>query len=225
MKTRLIVALDLDTLNKTKAMLSLLPPSVDLFKVGSQLFTAYGPEAVRAAGKRGKVFLDLKFHDIPNTVRNAAYAAASPDVFMMTVHACGGVEMMKGALQGAEQRAREEGRERPLIVGVTVLTSGAVAADTSALVRERAAAAKAAGIDGVVCAVTETVAIRKEFGPGFVIVNPGIRPAGAERGDQKRVATPAEAAKAGADYIVVGRPILEAPDPQAAVAGIVQELA
>ena len=226
MKTELIVALDVDTLESAQELVKKLSPVVKLFKIGSQLFTAYGPEAVRAVGKSGaKVFLDLKFHDIPNTVRNAAAAATSPEVFMITVHAAGGVEMMKEAMRGARQRATGLGMEQqPLIVGVTVLTSGAATTDTGELVLQRARQAKEAGIDGIVCSVQETAAVRAGLGSYFVIVNPGIRPAGADAGDQKRVATPAAAKQAGANFIVVGRPILEAADPRKAAEAIIKEL-
>ena len=225
MKTELIVALDVDTLEKAEALVDKLTPVVKLFKIGSQLFTAYGPEAVKmTARKGGKVFLDLKFHDIPNTVKNAAAAATCAPVFMMTVHASGGAEMLKGALQGAAGKAKELGIPRPAIVGITVLTSGAGGEEVARAVLEKARDAKAAGIDGIVCSVQETALVRKECGPDFIIVNPGIRPAGADKGDQKRTATPADAKKAGASYIVVGRPILEASDPLAAAKSIIDEL-
>ena len=225
MKTELIVALDVDTLEKAEALVKKLAPAVKLFKIGSQLFTAYGPEAVRmAAGHGGRVFLDLKFHDIPNTVKNAAAAATLAPVFMMTVHASGGSEMLKSALQGAAARAKELGIPRPAIVGVTVLTSGAGGEDVSRAVLEKAKEAKAAGIDGIVCSVHETALVRNECGPDFIIVNPGIRPAGADKGDQKRTATPVDAKKAGASYIVVGRPIIEAPDPRQAAEQIIKEI-
>jgi len=226
MKTELIVALDVDTLEKAEELVKKLFPTVKLFKIGSQLFTAYGPEAVRAVARSGaKVFLDLKFHDIPNTVRNAAAAAVSPDIFMMTVHAAGGVEMMKEAVRGARTRATALGMEQqPLIVGVTVLTSGAAGADTGELVMQRARQAQEAGIDGIVCSVQETAAVRAELGNYFVIVNPGIRPAGADKGDQKRVATPVAAKQAGANFIVVGRPVLEAANPRQAAEDIIKEL-
>jgi len=241
-KDKLIVALDVDTLEKARHFVDVLYPTVKLFKIGSQLFTAYGPEAVKAIGEKGaKVFLDLKFHDIPQTVfsgvvsgtglscnqvfisreslrieREAKSATRYP-VFMMTVHASAGMEVLRSAMKGAVERSGELDIERPLIVGVTVLTSENLGADTLRVVLERARNAKEAGLDGIVCSVHETEAVRKEFGDNFVIVNPGIRPKGAEVQDQKRVATAAEALKAGASYIVVGRPILEAPNPLAAV--------
>jgi orotidine-5'-phosphate decarboxylase len=225
MKTELIVAVDVDTLDKAQKLVRLLSPAVKYFKIGSQLFTAFGPSAVAMAGAKGsKVFLDLKFHDIPNTVGNAAYAGTLPEVFMMTVHACGGKEMMAKAVEGAGRRAEELGIPRPRIVGITVLTSGASGEDTSALVLERARSAKEVGLDGIVCSVQETAAVRKELGKDFIIVNPGIRPSGSDKGDQKRIGTPADAVKAGASYIVVGRPISEAIDPLKAVQDILKEI-
>lgn len=224
MKPELIVALDVETMEKARKLVEILSPVVKYFKIGSQLFTAHGPEAVRgAACKGGKVFLDLKFHDIPNTVRNAVYAGTSAEVFMMTVHASGGVEMLQNAARGAADRAKELGIPRPLIVGVTVLTSGS-GTDVRETVLARARMAKEAAIDGVVCSVLETAAVRQAFGDDFIIVNPGIRPSGLAAGDQKRVATPADAARAGASYIVVGRPILEAADPVAAARAIEREI-
>ncbi|MGE5308001.1 MAG: orotidine-5'-phosphate decarboxylase [Deltaproteobacteria bacterium] len=224
MKPGLIVALDVDTLKKAEEMVDRLVPSVKMFKIGSQLFTAYGPEAVRmVVRKGGSVFLDLKFHDIPNTVRNAVAAGTQQGVFMMTVHASGGSEMLRAAAEGAAQKAKELKITRPLIVGVTVLTSGD-APDAGQKVLALAKAAEEAGIDGIVCSVHETASVRRERRQNFVIVNPGIRPAGAEKGDQKRVATPQEAARAGATYIVVGRPVLEAGDPRKAAEMVLRGL-
>jgi orotidine-5'-phosphate decarboxylase len=225
MKPELIVALDVDTIEKAEQLVTTLSPAVKYFKIGSQLFTAYGPAAVRMAVKKGgRVFLDLKFHDIPNTVRNAAAAGTSAGVFMMTVHSSGGAEMLRSAGTGVGERAKELGISRPAIIGVTVLTSGSAEANTREGVLRMARTVYDAGLDGIVCAVSETEAVRKEFGPDFVIVNPGIRPAGAQKGDQKRIATPADAVKAGASYIVVGRPILEAADPRKAAEDILKEI-
>ncbi len=236
MKTELIVALDVDTMAEAEKIVSALSPGVKYFKIGSQLFTASGPEIVkRIAGLGGRIFLDLKFHDIPNTVKAAVSSAAAicsecigqnsfPPVFMMTVHACAGLEVLKAAMKGAQERSKSLNVSRPLVVGVTVLTSENLGADTGRIVLERARTAKDAGLDGVVCSVHETAALRKEFGENFVIVNPGIRPAGADKADQKRTATPEEAMNAGASFIVVGRPILEAPDPGLAAAKISEVL-
>lgn len=238
---KLIVALDVDTLAKAKHFVDVLYPKVKLFKIGSQLFTAYGPKAVKMVGEKGaKVFLDLKFNDISNTVfasvtsgtalscrlvsqRIGSFAedvkaAVQYPVFMMTVHT-GGVDrsVLEAAVRGASQRAAELKIKKPLIVGVTVLTSVSKTEATAGEVLKRARSAKEAGLDGVVCSVDETNVIRQEFGKDFVIVTPGIRHKGADLGDQKRVATAKDAIAAGADFIVVGRPILEAKDPLKAV--------
>ncbi len=250
----LIVALDVDTLEKAKKLVERLYPTVKLFKIGSQLFTACGPEVVKMVGKKGgRVFLDLKFHDIPNTVQNACYSstgtgsvitfestysfitawlklkqevknAVQYPVFMLTVHATAGMEALRNAVQGAEERAKELHITRPRIVGVTVLTSDNLGTETLKVVLERANNVKQAGLDGVVCSVNEAQAVRKACGEDFIIVTPGIRPKGAEAGDQKRVATAKDAISAGANYIVVGRPILEARDPLEAAKNIIKEM-
>ncbi len=239
---KLIVALDVDTLDKARHFVKVLYPTVKLFKIGSQLFTAYGPEAVKAIGEKGaKIFLDLKFHDIPQTVFSGVVSgtglSCKPEfiprefsdteqevkpatlypVFMMTVHAAAGIEVLRSAMKGAVEKAEKLNIVRPFIVGVTVLTSENLGADTLRVVLERARHAKEAGLDGIVCSVHETTDVRQELGNNFIIVNPGIRPRGADVQDQKRVATAAEALKAGANFIVAGRPILEAADPLAAV--------
>ena len=242
-KPELIVALDVDTLEKAKDFITKLYPAVKYFKIGSQLFTAYGPEAIKMAGEKGaKVFLDLKFHDIPQTVFSGVvsgtglsyepvFISTKPSnigqeiknatiypVFMMSVHT-GGVDrkMLEEAVRGAKEKATELNIEPPLIVGVTVLTSDANSQDTLATVIERAKFAKDAGLDGVVCSVSEAAEVRSECGKDFIIVTPGIRPKGTANNDQKRIATPTEAMKAGANFMVVGRPILEASDPLKAV--------
>jgi orotidine-5'-phosphate decarboxylase len=246
-KDRLIVALDVDTLEEAKGLVDKLYPVVKLFKVGSQLFTAFGPEAVKMVGaKGGKVFLDLKFYDIPQTVYSASSSAScifiessiistgieqrvgetiQPAVFMMTVHVQGGKNMLEEAVKGAANKSRELNIKRPWIVGVTVLTSDKQEENTKSTVVDRAKLAKEAGLDGVVCSVHEAAAVRKACGKDFIIVTPGIRPEGAQKNDQQRHATPAEAKKAGADFIVVGRPILEAKDPLRAAQKIIEELA
>jgi orotidine-5'-phosphate decarboxylase len=234
---KLIVALDVDTLEKAKYFVDALYPTVKFFKIGIRLFNVCGPEVVKMIGKKGaKVFLDLKYHDIPNTVMAATATATNlnfetirlsntegnitknlePAVFMMTVHIQGGRKMLEEAMRGATDKARELKIERPRIIGVTVLTSDEQE-DTRSIVLERAKIAKEAGLDGVVCSVHEAAAVRKEFGRDFIIVTPGIRPKGYQADDQKRTATASDALAAGADYIVVGRPILEAKDPLKAV--------
>lgn len=237
----LIVALDVETLGKAKHLVEILYPTVKLFKVGSQLFTACGPEVVRMVGEKGgKVFLDLKFHDIPNTVFASVCSSTalgmetvpaeknleifeSGYVFMITVHTQGGLDIMKAAAMGAEETSKELNIKKPYIVGVTVLTSEEHE-DTAKIVLERAELAQQAGLDGIVCSVHEAAAVREACGKDFIIVTPGIRPKGAEKNDQKRVATPQEAAEAGADFIVVGRPILEATDPLRPAEAIIKEL-
>jgi orotidine-5'-phosphate decarboxylase len=215
LKEKLIVALDVDTFEIAQKFVGLLLPKVKFFKVGSQLFTASGPKAIKMIGEKGgRVFLDLKFHDIPNTVYNAAASATSKDaVFMMTLHTLGGAEMLKAAVKGASDKAAELKIKKPYLIGVTVLTSETADKDTSRRVLERARLAKDSGLDGVVCAVSEASMIRKEFGKEFIIVTPGIRPEKSGPDGQKRRATAADALKAGSDFLVVGRPILEAKDP------------
>ena len=244
---KLVVALDVENLAKAKKLVDALFPVVKIFKVGSQLFTACGLDAVKMVGEKGaKVFLDLKFHDIPQTVfsavtsgTGAACALAfvsntSPNieknikeviqhpVFMMTVHAEGSIRMLEAAVRGATEKAQELHIKKPLIVGVTVLTSENDSGNVKEVVMERARKAKEAGLDGVVCAVAEAALVRKEFGNDFIIVTPGIRPIGATADDQQRTATPQEAIAAGANFIVVGRPILEAKDPLEAVKNLLQ---
>jgi orotidine-5'-phosphate decarboxylase len=234
---KLIVALDVDTLDDAKRFVSILYPTVKFFKVGSQLFTACGLDAIKMIGEKGgRVFLDLKFHDIPNTVYNAVASGTSatiaihsipsgldkervedqvkkylhPPVFMMTLHTLGGLDMLRAGVKGAEYKAAELNIKRPLLIGVTVLTSEKA---TSESVLERALLAREAGLDGVVCAASEISIVKKALGKEFIVVTPGIRPKGASTDDQKRIATAEEAVKAGADFLVIGRPILEAKDP------------
>ncbi len=221
----LIVALDVETLDEAKALVKKLGVSVEIYKIGSQLFTAYGPQAVREVISLGKkVFLDLKFHDIPNTVANAVTSATGLGVFMMTVHTIGGQEMMEVAVQAADKKAKAMNIPRPLIVGVTVLTSASKEESTQANVLERAQRAKDSGLDGVVSSSHEVAALRRELGKEFVLVTPGIRPAGSDKGDQQRIATPAEAIKNGSSFLVVGRPVVAAQDPHAAAQGILNEI-
>ena len=201
-----------------------------MFKVGGQLFTAEGPRAVTRLADLGfDIFLDLKFHDIPNTVAHAVAAAALlPRVRLMTVHASGGLAMMRAAREAAGTK-----KSRPALLAVTVLTSfdepalreigiqGSLASRVVALAR----LAKTAGMDGAVCSALEAPAVRRELGPDFKILVPGVRPASAATNDQSRVATPGDAVRAGADYLVVGRPITAAKDPRAAALQIVSEIA
>jgi orotidine-5'-phosphate decarboxylase len=220
---QLIVALDVPNCEAAKPLLDKLAPIKGLwFKVGMQLFTAEGPSIVREVRSRGaKVFLDLKFHDIPNTVLGAAESAATLGVEMFNVHAAGGEEMMKKAAAGA-LACTPAGKQPPLIIAVTILTSQAASeADVLKLARD----AKAAGLDGVVCSAREAKMLKSELGAEFKLVCPGIRPAWSETGDQKRIVTPRMAMEAGADYIVVGRPILEHANPADAARLILDEMA
>jgi orotidine-5'-phosphate decarboxylase len=233
-KDRLIVALDVEGLAQAEALLDRLQGVVGTWKIGSQLFTASGPTAVELVKKRGgAVFLDLKFHDIPNTVAGAVREATRMGVFMLNVHASGGSAMLKAAAEAARQAAREFGVKKPLCLAVTVLTS----LDRALLQRELnvplsveghvlhlAKLAKDAGLDGSVCSPQEIRAIRNAHGQEWVIVTPGVRPAGSEAGDQARVSTPEQAIRAGADYLVVGRPITAAPDPKAAATAILEAI-
>ncbi len=222
MSNKLIVALDVDALQKAKRLVDKLYPAIKIFKVGSELFTACGPEAVDMINKkRAKVFLDLKFHDIPNTVAKAVVHAARLGVFMVNVHASGGGEMIKAAKKALIALPKNK---RPILLAVTVLTSIdkvtlkslGINRPTIKQVCLLAKMAKAYGADGVVCSPQEIKQVRRACGKNFIIVTPGVRPQGKALADQKRVATPQEAIKQGADFIVVGRPITQAPNPKKA---------
>ena len=225
-RDRLIVALDVSTVDEGRALVDRLSGKVGMFKVGSQLFTAAGPQLVREIVGRGdKVFLDLKYHDIPQTVANAVAEACLLGVSLMTVHALGGKAMMEaavGALPAVGTR----------LLAVTILTShdeeslGAIGLPSPVAdsVQRLARLARQARADGVVASPLEAALIRSACGPDFLIVTPGVRPAGARADDQARPATPAAAIKAGASYLVVGRPIVQAADPAAAAAAIVREM-
>jgi orotidine-5'-phosphate decarboxylase len=229
-RDRLIVALDTPGLAAAEALVERLAGVVAHFKVGSPLFTAAGPAAVEMVQRHGaRVFLDLKYHDIPAMVAGAVQAAAVLGVGLLTVHASGGAAM----LRAASEAARASGRGRPRILAVTVLTS----LDRAALQRELgvpvaveghavhlAGLALAAGCDGVVASPREAGRLRALLGRDALIVTPGIRPTGGGADDQVRTATPARACRAGADYLVVGRPITAAPDPAAAAAAILAEI-
>ena len=227
MRPELIVALDVPSMAAIPPILDKLPPEVDFFKVGLELYTAAGREPLELLARRGKrVFLDLKLHDIPRTVANAITAALGYNVAMMTVHAMGGRSMLKAAAEAA-------GANGPRLVAVTTLTSLAQSdLDDLGISRPLAdqalalgALALSSGIHGLVTSVHEARALRGRFGAGPILVTPGIRPAGAEVADQKRVATPAAAVQAGASCLVVGRPILDAPDPGRAAELILAEMA
>jgi orotidine-5'-phosphate decarboxylase len=231
------VALDVSGLEQAGALLERLDGVVTGCKIGTQLFTGAGPAAVELALKRGfRVFLDLKFHDIPNTVTGAVREATRLGVFMLNVHASGGAAMMRAAAEGAARAAAEFGVARPICLGVTVLTSLdrravevelGVTSTVEAHVLHLAGLARDAGLDGCVASPREIGPVRLNLGKQWVIVVPGIRGAGDSAGrstdDQVRTATPAAAIRAGADYLVVGRPITAAPDPAAAARAIVEE--
>lgn len=232
-KDRIIIALDVKDKDEAAKVVSGLKDA-RTFKVGLELFTAEGPALFKKLKVlRKDIFLDLKLHDIPNTVAGAARSAVRHGVQMMTVHTSGGREMMARAVAAARETAEAEKLSRPLLLGVTVLTSMKAAEldeigmnpDVAAQVLRLAGLAKAAGMDGVVCSPQEIEIIGKEFGRELLVVTPGIRPAWAAAQDQKRIMTPAEAVAKGADYLVIGRPITGAPSPAEAFLRIVEELA
>ena len=229
---RLIVALDVPTAGSAHKIVAAIGDSASLYKVGMQLYTAEGPQIVRDLVTSGRrVFLDLKYHDIPNTVASAVRQAAALGVSMITVHASGGERMLRAAAE-ASAASSPTSASRPLILAVTVLTSMAhddlastgVPGEVPDQVSRLAALAIRSGCGGIVASAQEAARLRSELGREFVIVTPGVRPSGADAGDQRRVVTPAQAIAAGADYIVVGRPITETADPAAAANAIVAEL-
>ena len=234
-KDRLIVALDVATLAEEENALRELGGTVSFFKVGNQLFTAAGPRAVEAIKETGaKVFLDLKYHDIPNTVERTAQAACDLGVDLFNVHALGGFEMMECAAKAVWNWTQEHGRPGPKVLGVTVLTSLSEASlkdvmgETNRTLEEEvlmlARMASSAGLDGVVASPEEIVPIKEACGKEFIVLTPGVRPQGSEMGDQKRVLTPGEAIRRGADYLVVGRPILSALNPREVAGAILKEM-
>ena len=229
---KIIIALDVGT--KAEALaLAIELPEARVFKVGMELFTAEGPALIEeVAGLGKKAFLDLKYHDIPNTAAGAVRSAVRLGVHMLTLHASGGREMLRRAVEAARSEADSTGRPRPILLGVTVLTSlkdeqlreVGCASPVSEQVLRLARLAGEAGVDGVVCSPHEIEVIKRELGREFLVVTPGIRPAWAATQDQKRVMTPAEAVLRGADYMVIGRPVTGAPSPRDAFALIVREL-
>jgi len=233
-RERIILALDVDTGRAAMEAVRLLKDHVGAFKIGFELFVSEGPGIIRSVmDAGGNVFLDLKFHDIPNTVAKASGAAARLGVSFFDVHASGGGKMMEAASKAARNTADEMGAGAPVSLAVTVLTSMGEAELKGELgvgrspeeqVVKLARLAAQSGMDGVVASPREVRAIRSVTPKGFVIVTPGVRPSWASRDDQKRVATPAEAVSAGADYLVIGRPILASPDPVKAAGMVVEEL-
>lgn len=234
-KDKIIVALDVDSEEKAVELVSSLSGEVGAFKVGLELFNITGPgifDKLKSAGAE-KIFYDAKFHDIPNTVASAVRAAVRNNVWMLNVHTTGGSAMMKAAVDAAKDEAGKLGIEPPKMIGVTILTS----IDTMTLTDELRIAsglvthvvhlaklAKSAGMDGVVASPNEVKYIREVTGPDFLIVTPGVRPAGADVGDQKRIMTPADAIRTGSSYLVIGRPITRAENPAEAARKIAAEM-
>ena len=227
--SRVIVALDYPDRVTAMALVERLQPGLCRLKVGKELFTRAGPQLVEDLAVRGfEVFLDLKFHDIPNTVASACHAAADLGVWMLNVHALGGERMLLAAREGCARAGRE-----PLLVAVTILTS-MDAQDLAAIglagspqenVLRLATLVHGCGLDGVVCSSRETAVLRERIGPGFLLVTPGIRPAGSQQDDQRRVMTPQQAISSGASYLVIGRPVTRADDPVSVLRTINSELA
>lgn len=231
-RKKIVVALDVPDLFSVQRLARPLVPHVAMFKIGKQLFTSSGPEAIRLIKDMGgEVFLDLKYHDIPNTVAMTGLEAARLGVKMFNLHALGGPEMMKKTVKTLHAEYPDPAK-RPKVLAVTILTSSneetlsAVGIDYSvkSMVIKLAKLAQSCGVDGVVCSPEEISMIREACGPGFLIVTPGIRPAKAGADDQKRIATPGAAITAGVDYEVIGRPIYEQPDPVAATRAITKEI-
>lgn len=229
-RKKIIFALDVNGLEEIERFAGMLSGKIGMFKVGKELFTSNGPHAVRAVQQHGgNVFLDLKYHDIPNTVAKAMVEAARLGVQMVNLHALGGREMMETAV--AEVR-REFGDHRPKLLAVTILTSSTaktlqqvgIEKPVDEMVVRLARLARDAGMDGVVASPLEIGLIRAACGPDFLIVTPGVRPSFSAADDQKRIMTPAEAVQSGADYLVIGRPIAKAADPVAAAEMIVDEI-
>lgn len=218
----IVAALDVSTLEEADRLAEILAPHVGMLKVGLELAWSAGPEAILRVAARAPVFADCKLHDIPNTVERAAANVARLGVAMLNVHALGGEAMMRSAVAGARRGAADAGVEPPLVVAVTVLSShaGEGLASPASLAFE----AKAAGLDGVVVSGEDVEDVRAACGEEFCLVVPGIRPAGSNGHDQVRVLTPAEAIERGADFLVIGRPVTEAPDPAGVVRGIMRDL-
>ena len=232
---RLVLALDVDNDAEALDIVNELKDDVGMFKVGHQLFTAYGPDIVRRIiGKGGRVFLDLKYHDIPNTVAKASAEAVKLGVSIFNVHALGGLDMMKAAAGSAKETADKLGLPLPVVLAVTVLTSMdekslrkelKITRSVQREVSHLARLAQRAGMHGVVASPQELKMLRRAIRGEFVILTPGVRPEWAAKDDQKRTMTPGEAVRAGADYIVIGRPVLKADDRKAAVRKILEEIA
>jgi orotidine-5'-phosphate decarboxylase len=233
MHNPILVALDVARADEALQLVETLAGTVGGFKIGSELFIAAGPDIVRKVRERGvPVFLDLKFHDIPHTVAKAVTAAVQLDVQFLTIHTCGGREMMQAAEQAAQEAAQKRHSPTPLVLGVTVLTSLdsqelseiGFQATAARQVERLAALAQQSGLRGLVCSPLEIAALRQLLPSGIKLVTPGIRPSGGAMNDQKRTLTPKEALDAGADWLVIGRPIGAAPDPRKAAENILSSL-
>jgi orotidine-5'-phosphate decarboxylase len=233
MRNPIIAALDVPNAEAALKLADQIAPAVGAFKIGSELFTSAGPDIVRRIRERGAlVFLDLKFHDIPNTVAKAVAAAVQLDVQMLTVHTSGGLEMLKAAEQAAQETAWRLGRTPPLVLGVTVLTSldaGALKeigldANVEYQVRRLATVATRAGLRGLVCSPLEVAKLRLTLPPNMQLVTPGVRTGAEKADDQKRTLSPREAIQAGANWLVIGRPIYAAENPRAAAEKILESL-
>lgn len=232
-KNPLIIALDVDTLEQAEELVNILGPYAGGFKVGMQLYNSVGPEAVYRLSKRAPVFVDLKLHDIPNTVAGATRVLTRHGAAILNVHAAGGVAMMTAAKQASSEEAALAGSKPPLVVAVTILTSinqdvfnkeiGLTGSIQEQVVKWALLAQKA-GLDGVVASPLEITPVREACGENFVIITPGVRPVGAAANDQQRIMTPGEAATRGATFLVVGRPITKAPDPVQTARSILDEI-
>jgi orotidine-5'-phosphate decarboxylase len=233
MQNPIIAALDVPTAEQALQLAHEIAPAVGAFKIGKELFTSAGPDIVKRVRDTGaSVFLDLKFHDIPNTVAKAIAAAVRLDVQMVTIHTSGGSEMMRAAEQAAQQTASQSGRNAPLVLGVTVLTSHDANTLTELgwepnvgrLVERLALLAARSGLRGLVCSPLEIAALRQMLPASMQLVTPGIRTGAEKADDQKRTLTPREAMQAGANWLVIGRPIYAAPNPRAAAEAILKSL-
>ena len=233
-RERLVLALDVNNFKKAEELVDKLTDYVGVFKIGNQLFTAEGTKVIKMVQEKGgKVFLDLKFHDIPNTVARAAEVVSKLGIYIFDIHTSGGYEMMKATVEASKKLSFALGISKPLILGVTLLTSInqeilekeiGIKKSLEEQVVHLAKLAEAAGLDGVVASSWEIKALRAACGEGFVILTPGIRPAGKSDDDQKRIMTPQEAIKLGADFIVIGRPITNATNPVKASQEILEEM-
>jgi len=233
-KKRIILALDVSEHNEALDIVRRFKGHIDIFKIGSELFTSVGPKIIKEIHFMGKeVFLDLKFHDIPTTVSRSARAAVQLGVFMFNVHTLGGFEMMKQAAQTLRKYSLEHNVERPKIIGVTLLTSInqdvlrdelGVTVRMTTQVKHLAGLAQRAGLDGVVASPEDAEMIRSRFGKGFLIITPGIRPSWAAMDDQKRTLTPRKALQRGADYLVIGRAVTSQADPIGSLKRIEEEI-